>query len=169
MCINVRSIEWHQKTYHEISWDYPFKCSERKCVRHVIKSIFAISWIKFKCVDMGNKISWIIYWFRKFHCPYRHIWRKSNYSIPYVLVRPLLFSWPMNICIEILRLYFSCSNRFSVLIKHDFFRAWLWVQVKQKLVRWEQLGKYFCMYIQYGRHLHRMLVMVQNVVLRNIF
>jgi hypothetical protein len=25
MCRNVRSIEWHQKTYHEISWDYPFK------------------------------------------------------------------------------------------------------------------------------------------------
>jgi hypothetical protein len=24
MCRNVRSIEWHQKTYHEISWDYPF-------------------------------------------------------------------------------------------------------------------------------------------------
>jgi hypothetical protein len=22
---NVRSIEWQQKTYHEISWDYPFK------------------------------------------------------------------------------------------------------------------------------------------------
>jgi hypothetical protein len=25
MCRNVRSIEWHQKTHHEISWDYPFK------------------------------------------------------------------------------------------------------------------------------------------------
>jgi hypothetical protein len=25
MCRNVGSIEWHQKTYHEISWDYPFK------------------------------------------------------------------------------------------------------------------------------------------------
>jgi hypothetical protein len=25
MCRNVWSIEWHQKTYHEISWDYPFK------------------------------------------------------------------------------------------------------------------------------------------------
>jgi hypothetical protein len=25
MCRNVRSIKWHQKTYHEISWDYPFK------------------------------------------------------------------------------------------------------------------------------------------------
>jgi hypothetical protein len=25
MCRYVRSIEWHQKTYHEISWDYPFK------------------------------------------------------------------------------------------------------------------------------------------------
>jgi hypothetical protein len=25
MCKNVRSIEWHQKTNHEISWDYPFK------------------------------------------------------------------------------------------------------------------------------------------------
>jgi hypothetical protein len=25
MCRNVRSIEWHQKTYHKISWDYPFK------------------------------------------------------------------------------------------------------------------------------------------------
>jgi hypothetical protein len=24
VCRNVRSIEWHQKTYHEISWDYPF-------------------------------------------------------------------------------------------------------------------------------------------------
>jgi hypothetical protein len=24
MCRNVRSIEWHQKTYHEISWYYPF-------------------------------------------------------------------------------------------------------------------------------------------------
>jgi hypothetical protein len=28
MCRNVRSIDWHQKTYHEISWDYPFKCRE---------------------------------------------------------------------------------------------------------------------------------------------
>jgi hypothetical protein len=25
MCRNVRSIEWHQKTYNKISWDYPFK------------------------------------------------------------------------------------------------------------------------------------------------
>jgi hypothetical protein len=25
MCRNVLSIEWHQKKYHEISWDYPFK------------------------------------------------------------------------------------------------------------------------------------------------
>jgi hypothetical protein len=25
MCRNVRCIEWHQKTYHKISWDYPFK------------------------------------------------------------------------------------------------------------------------------------------------
>jgi hypothetical protein len=25
MCSNFRSIEWHQKTYHKISWDYPFK------------------------------------------------------------------------------------------------------------------------------------------------
>jgi hypothetical protein len=30
MCRNVRSIEWHQKTYHEISWDYPFKKNARK-------------------------------------------------------------------------------------------------------------------------------------------
>jgi alpha-glucosidase (family GH31 glycosyl hydrolase) len=30
MCRNVRSIEWHQKTYHEILWDYPFNkmCSD---------------------------------------------------------------------------------------------------------------------------------------------
>jgi hypothetical protein len=27
MCRNVWSIEWHQKTYHEISWDYPFKAN----------------------------------------------------------------------------------------------------------------------------------------------
>jgi hypothetical protein len=25
MCRNVRPIKWHQKTYHKISWDYPFK------------------------------------------------------------------------------------------------------------------------------------------------
>jgi hypothetical protein len=25
MSRNVRSIEWHQKTYHEIFLDYPFK------------------------------------------------------------------------------------------------------------------------------------------------
>jgi hypothetical protein len=31
MCRNVRSIEWHQKTYHEISWDYPFKCMDYWC------------------------------------------------------------------------------------------------------------------------------------------
>jgi hypothetical protein len=24
MCTNCRSIEWHQKIYHKISWDYPF-------------------------------------------------------------------------------------------------------------------------------------------------
>jgi hypothetical protein len=24
---NLRSIKWHQKTYHIISWDYPFKVS----------------------------------------------------------------------------------------------------------------------------------------------
>jgi hypothetical protein len=24
MCRYVRSIDWHQKTYHEISWNYPF-------------------------------------------------------------------------------------------------------------------------------------------------
>jgi hypothetical protein len=24
MCRNVRSIEWQQKTYQKISWDYPF-------------------------------------------------------------------------------------------------------------------------------------------------
>jgi hypothetical protein len=30
MCRNVRSIEWHQKTYHEISWDYPFKSYHSK-------------------------------------------------------------------------------------------------------------------------------------------
>jgi hypothetical protein len=31
MCRNVRSIKWHQKTYHKISWDYPFKPSLRYC------------------------------------------------------------------------------------------------------------------------------------------
>jgi hypothetical protein len=30
MCINVGSIEWHQKTYHEISWDYPFKPNKKE-------------------------------------------------------------------------------------------------------------------------------------------
>jgi hypothetical protein len=25
MCRNFRSIKWHQKTFHKISWDYPFK------------------------------------------------------------------------------------------------------------------------------------------------
>jgi hypothetical protein len=30
MCRNVRSIELHQKTYHEISWDYPFKGSKHR-------------------------------------------------------------------------------------------------------------------------------------------
>jgi hypothetical protein len=36
MCRNVRSIEWHQKTYHEISWDYPFNVKRRPMYSYVL-------------------------------------------------------------------------------------------------------------------------------------
>jgi hypothetical protein len=30
VCTNLKSIVWYQKTYHKISWDYPFKPKLRK-------------------------------------------------------------------------------------------------------------------------------------------
>jgi hypothetical protein len=39
MCRNVRSIEWHQKTYHEISWDYLFNMFEALEIRGVSRTV----------------------------------------------------------------------------------------------------------------------------------
>jgi hypothetical protein len=51
MCINVGSIEWHQKTYHEISWDYPFKgtFSPKNAL------LCTVGWVDI----LGGKIFWI--------------------------------------------------------------------------------------------------------------
>jgi hypothetical protein len=47
MCRNVRSIDWHQKTYHEISWDYPF------CLR--VKDIELLQ-LFFPCFKIASPI-----------------------------------------------------------------------------------------------------------------
>jgi hypothetical protein len=39
MCRNVRSIEWHQKTYHEISWDYTFNAFNRYSLTKNLKKL----------------------------------------------------------------------------------------------------------------------------------
>jgi hypothetical protein len=42
MCRNVRSIEWHQKTYHKISWDYPFKWLQIELLQGQVKDGFFV-------------------------------------------------------------------------------------------------------------------------------
>jgi hypothetical protein len=47
MCRNVRSIDWHQKTYHEISWDYPFNhWATTPSIVHIVVTVRGCFWLK---------------------------------------------------------------------------------------------------------------------------
>jgi hypothetical protein len=57
MCRNVRSIEWHKKTYHEISWDYPFKLCKKTHIKVCQQTLITLNFFRLFIVTTWSQLN----------------------------------------------------------------------------------------------------------------